>query len=264
MSTPAQISANIANAKLSSGPRTDTGKATSAKNGITLGLFTSGDFVRPSEREAYASLQAQLNLELAPVGVLETTLVEEIRRATWKLRRCGEVEANLAPSADDATSVDETTPDPLASDDARAEKIQRSVDRARAQAHRLLHKCTAELRRLQTERHFLNQTLEPGVDLSALGLTDYRAIQKGLDRQVAARLRKRHLDEAEQYDEMTKVTAEQTARLLTIQTQSAPRQPQREAPQAEPIARNAPCPCHSGEKYKRCCGKNAPPLLQVA
>ena len=172
MSTPAQISANIANAKLSSGPRTDTGKATSAKNGITLGLFTSGDFVRPSEREAYASLQAQLNLELAPVGVLETTLVEEIRRATWKLRRCGEVEANLAPSADDATQ------DPLESDDARAEKIQRSVDRARAQAHRLLHKCTAELRRLQTDRHFAQELFAEDADTSDTGIADWRAITK--------------------------------------------------------------------------------------
>ena len=25
--------------------------------------------------------------------------------------------------------------------------------------------------------------------------------------------------------------------------------------------RNAPCPCRSGEKYKRCCGKAAPPML---
>jgi uncharacterized protein YchJ len=25
--------------------------------------------------------------------------------------------------------------------------------------------------------------------------------------------------------------------------------------------RNATCPCGSGTKYKRCCGKNAPPVL---
>jgi transposase-like protein len=27
------------------------------------------------------------------------------------------------------------------------------------------------------------------------------------------------------------------------------------------VARNAPCPCGSGDKYKRCCGKNAPPHI---
>src|ERR1035438_2255897 len=32
------------------------------------------------------------------------------------------------------------------------------------------------------------------------------------------------------------------------------------APSVE-IARNAPCPCGSGNKYKRCCGTNAPPKL---
>jgi DNA-binding transcriptional MerR regulator len=29
----------------------------------------------------------------------------------------------------------------------------------------------------------------------------------------------------------------------------------------EAIARNAPCPCGSGLKYKRCCGTSAPPVL---
>lgn len=29
-------------------------------------------------------------------------------------------------------------------------------------------------------------------------------------------------------------------------------------------ARNASCPCGSGEKYKRCCGHNAPPVLYAA
>ena len=207
MSTPAQISANIANAKLSSGPRTDTGKATSAKNGITLGLFTSGDFVRPSEREAYASLQAQLNLELAPVGVLETTLVEEIRRATWKLRRCGEVEANLAPSADDA----------------RAEKIQRSVDRARAQAHRLLHKCTAELRRLQTDRHYAQELFFEGADTSDIGIADWRAITKAHGDRTRVELRQKKLDKLHNTLAMVQRVASEAGRNLTatMQTQSA-------------------------------------------
>lgn len=30
---------------------------------------------------------------------------------------------------------------------------------------------------------------------------------------------------------------------------------------APPISRSAPCPCGSGQKYKRCCGRNAPPVL---
>jgi len=32
-------------------------------------------------------------------------------------------------------------------------------------------------------------------------------------------------------------------------------------PPSPVIARNEPCPCGSGKKYKRCCGTDAPPLL---
>ncbi len=31
-------------------------------------------------------------------------------------------------------------------------------------------------------------------------------------------------------------------------------------PKQPPVARNAQCPCSSGTKYKRCCGRHAPPL----
>ena len=30
------------------------------------------------------------------------------------------------------------------------------------------------------------------------------------------------------------------------------------------VGRNSPCPCGSGQKYKRCCGVNAPPILNNA
>lgn len=33
---------------------------------------------------------------------------------------------------------------------------------------------------------------------------------------------------------------------------------------APPIPRSAPCPCGSGQKYKRCCGQHAPPVLNAA
>jgi hypothetical protein len=49
--------------------------------------------------------------------------------------------------------------------------------------------------------------------------------------------------------------------LFTKQTQSDP------APPPTPVAltpRGAPCTCGSGQKFKRCCGKDAPPLLHLA
>jgi hypothetical protein len=60
--------------------------------------------------------------------------------------------------------------------------------------------------------------------------------------------------------ELRKIQAERkrTTPAITKQTQSAP------APAATPIAltpRGAPCTCGSGIKFKRCCGKDAPPVL---
>ena len=37
--------------------------------------------------------------------------------------------------------------------------------------------------------------------------------------------------------------------------------PRRQPNRAAKIGRNAPCPCGSGKKYKRCCGSAVPPLL---
>ena len=35
-------------------------------------------------------------------------------------------------------------------------------------------------------------------------------------------------------------------------------------PHPAEVGRNSPCPCGSGLKYKRCCGVNAPPILNQA
>src|SRR4051812_27900602 len=102
MSTEAQIAANIENAKHSTGPQTEAGKNTSSKNSVTFGLY-SGDFIRPGEEYTYASLRAALFEQLAPIGNLEETFVDEIHRGMWRLRRCGEVESHLVIGLDDGS-----------------------------------------------------------------------------------------------------------------------------------------------------------------
>ncbi len=189
MSTAAQVAANTINAQSSTGARTEAGHAASAKNATTFGLFTQRDFIRPGEEEVYAKAKADLADSLAPSGPLECNLVDEIHRAMWRLRRCGQVEANLVIGLDDGRGF---IFDPMETADAANEKIQRSVDRARNQAHRLLHKCTAELRKLQTERQYRNESLPNGTDISRLGLCDVQSIHKGLDRQFMAENRRKN------------------------------------------------------------------------
>src|ERR1019366_8136374 len=54
---------------------------------------------------------------------------------------------------------------------------------------------------------------------------------------------------------------EKPTALFTKQTQSPP--PVAAGHDIQ-IPRGAPCTCGSGQKYKRCCGKDAPPLLHLA
>jgi len=199
MSSTAQILANRQNAEKSSGPVTAAGKARVSQNASKLGLFSVANFVRPEEQGIFAEFETGYLAELAPDSSLEQTLAREIIHAAWRLRRCADLE--IAP------------PDNLA--DEELDRLQISIDRARAAAQRTFHRSLKELRRLQSER--LYATCVSGVP-------------------------------------STKQTAEPAADNSAKQTQS-------ESAKTAVIPRGAPCPCKSGEKYKRCCGKNAPPVL---
>jgi hypothetical protein len=141
MSTDAQISANRANSQHSTGPRTEEGKAASARNGLTLGLFTKGDYVRDEEREEYLLMRTAFSADFNPQTALEHTYVAAILSAAWRLRRCSDVEFRMAGFFG---------LDPM--EDQVALPIQTSVDRARAQSFNILRRSTTELRRLQTDR----------------------------------------------------------------------------------------------------------------
>ena len=252
MSTAAQIAANIANAQAATGPRTAAGKATSSKNSITHGLF-AGDFIRPGEQPEYSTLYLQIDLELNPTGLLEKNLVDEMLRAMWRLRRCAQLEAGFVDSL--SNGVD-PIPDPMQNE--ATARLQNSVDRARAQAHRLLHRCTAELRKLPTEQQYRTEFFRPGTDNSRLGICDFRAVMKGLDEYKSADLRQRKLEGLDDIVSIMETTHNQMAKMPVRPTEVPVTQ------RTQSVPRNAQCPCNSGQKHKRCCGKNVPPILQTA
>jgi len=181
--TPAQLAANAINAQSSTGPRTEAGLSASSKNATTNGLYANHDFIRPGEEPLYEELNATLFHDLAPIGILEANLVDEIRRAMWRLRHCGLVEESFSIlGTDDPMQVESQA------------KLQTPADRARSQAHRLLHKCTAELRKLQTERMYRNESFIEGTDLSDFGICDWASIEARLSRLNAATERRRKLE----------------------------------------------------------------------
>ncbi len=193
-------------------------------------------FVRPGEQAEFEDFTAGHLAELQPQTLLEDALAQEVVHAVWRLRRCASLESN--PPLD-------ATPDEL-------DRLQTSIDRARASARTSLHRSLAELRRLQSERVYRDMALSETFTPDNPGQADLRRLDpparfiKNVEA-ADAQLRK---DVIEKYRRASGAAETDSAK----QTQSGPPAPLN-------IARNAPCPCGSGEKYKRCCGKSAPPLL---
>jgi hypothetical protein len=268
MATPAQLAANIANSQTSTGPRTEAGRAASSQNATTTGLFSAHDLIRPGEELFYEQYKAALHHDLSPVGVLEHDLVDSLLRAMWRLRRCGLVEADFAVP-DPVTGL---IPDPMQNESAA--RVQASVDRARAQYERQRNKCIAELRKLQTERMWRQESFAEGADLSGLGLCDWRSIQTGISRIYTAEVRrgvpiaKKELEAIvanppSQFTELGSFCKNGKPDLASF-CKNAGQPPAQPVKSSAATPRNAPCPCGSGQKHKRCCGRNAAPVLKAA
>ena len=93
--------------KQATGHKTPQGKAVSARNPTTHGLFTR-DVVLPSlgeDPKGYSDLQMELCLQLEPNGLIERHYVEKIAAASWRLRRLHRWQAQVWE--DEALTEDE-------------------------------------------------------------------------------------------------------------------------------------------------------------
>jgi len=106
--------------------------------------------------------------------------------------------------------------------DEELDRLQISIDRARSAAQRTFHRSLKELRRIQAGH------LEPAVLMLEQATAMDALLKKDLDQREA---------------------------------QNSAKQTQFEPVKTAAIPRGALCPCKSGQKYKRCCGRNAPPVL---
>jgi hypothetical protein len=86
MATAAQIKANRQNAKKSTGPKTDEGKAAVSQNAVKNGLFTGSIITGETEAE-YAAFHGEVLAELDPRGVMELLLAERVVSLWWRLIR---------------------------------------------------------------------------------------------------------------------------------------------------------------------------------
>ncbi len=99
MTTKAQIKANRENAKKSTGPRTEEGKARVSLNALKHGLLAR-DAVLPEEDPAEFDRQLRdLEHDLRPENSLEFELVRQIADAQWRMRRLVRIETGFLSAA---------------------------------------------------------------------------------------------------------------------------------------------------------------------
>ena len=93
MTSLAKIEANQRNGALSTGPRTDAGKAIVARNATKHGIFAAVPVLPGEDPETWVAHRAGLVDSLAPVGLLELTFGERAALLLWQLARLGRYQA---------------------------------------------------------------------------------------------------------------------------------------------------------------------------
>jgi len=144
MSTERQISANRENSKLSTGPRTEEGKATSSRNNTRHALTARGLIVLPGQESAFHELEEGLRDGLRPKGVLQETIFTRILECTWNMHRCRQAEASLYLNSDNH-DVDPLKDEHNAATYTRIHKYARQNESGMQKAVRLLSKIQNEI-----------------------------------------------------------------------------------------------------------------------
>ena len=139
----ARQSANVANARLSTGPKTPEGKARSSENARKHCLTAAELVVGPEDREEFDALLADFQCDVAPQGAIQQTLFDELVSAAWNLRRIRRMETELC--AGSANYLD------LLNDDEIQTKLDR-LARYKSRIERTFHRSLKELKTLQTNQ----------------------------------------------------------------------------------------------------------------
>jgi hypothetical protein len=84
---------NRENARKSTGPRTEAGKAASSQNRLSHGLCSSRLLVFGETQAEFDALEAEVLATFAPVTPEETFLVQQLTVALWRFNRARRVEA---------------------------------------------------------------------------------------------------------------------------------------------------------------------------
>jgi hypothetical protein len=166
MSTANQIAANQANAQLSTGPKTETGKAASSQNSWKHGLFGAFRVLNTESQMAYQDLLQSLQSEYNPATATEAILVERMAQHHWLRNRALHYQNHYLETGDESS----------------ASRISLFM-RYETMHERAFHKCLADILKLRAEKKkqeigFASQTRQEELHRVNLrcreGLADYQ------------------------------------------------------------------------------------------
>ncbi len=233
MATAAQIAANRANARLSTGPTSPGGKTRSSQNNFRHGCRSRAVVLPGDDPAEYDALLADLTAEFRPRGLTEERYVREMGDAEWRLRRCRAHQQKLVTAKIEELTPLHTGADPIT---------------LQALAFEALHTQTGFAQFLRYESKFERQ-----YDRAYNGLIATRDKVKAhnarsLEAQIHAFMN-------------APVPGHREPQPRTLPHEpnpagpDAPAQPRNLPFEPNSVTRSAPCPCGSGLKYKRCCGR---------
>ena len=192
-----RLEANHANAQLSTGPRTEEGKAKSCLNAVKTGLTGRTVVLPGDDTGGYQRHLAAFEQELQPVGLRECELAQSIADTWWRLRRIPALEMALFAKGRvefaDLFEEHELAARPHLIDAhtfLTYEKQIRNLQLQEARLARRREKETAELRALQQERKQKeNESVNPnGFEFStsaARPLSGLDVVDQSVDLSVA-------------------------------------------------------------------------------
>jgi hypothetical protein len=93
--SPAQIAANQANAKHSTGPKTEEGKAASSVNAVRTALTGRTVLLPTDDVEAYQKHVARFDAQFKPATEREKELTQNIADTQWRLNRIFALEQGI-------------------------------------------------------------------------------------------------------------------------------------------------------------------------
>jgi len=98
MASEAQIAANRRNAEKSTGPRTEDGKASVARNALRHGLRAEKVLTFDETNGDFQAFLDEQRAAFEPADAIEEQLVERIAFCAWRLRRIYRIEADIIDS----------------------------------------------------------------------------------------------------------------------------------------------------------------------